>query len=68
MEEFNVKFNSRILNDGLVTVISGSPKDLEAFALALEREIPEQCGWLDEIATPKPNVNLGKIDYEEAST
>lgn len=54
MEEFKIKSNYRIINDGLITVISGSSDDLEAFALALEREIPEQCGWLDEASSPVP--------------
>lgn len=51
MEEFEIKSNYRILNDGLVTVISGSSGDLEVFALSLEKEIPEQCGWLDDTSS-----------------
>ena len=54
MEEFKIKSNYRILNDGFVTVISGSSEDLESFALALEREVPEQCSWLDEVPSPAP--------------
>ncbi len=49
MLDYNIEIEikARVLNDGMVTLITGP--DLELFAKELEKEMPEACGWLEEI-------------------
>ena len=48
MLDMTVEFKARILNDGLITVVSGPEDELLGICEELEKDCPELCGWLDE--------------------
>jgi len=50
---FKHESKARILNDGFVNVIKGTPEELEKIAKGFEEEVPHLCSWLIRSRDPQ---------------